>query len=1269
MMRRLYYLSMLACLALLTFVSGVKAQPGARRGEPNVLSTGYYVVDSDDNAPTPWRPNYFFVDTNYHAFEWRRVISGPRQFSAPGTYFFNPSYGNNFATMDTANEAMAGPFALNMGHSWNYYNSNYDSVYISSNGFIGFGTYAQASAGTPPAYCKGTPVDLLNSASSAPPAIIAALWADLDIRALGDSSRVYYRTATTLDTFMVNYYNFRLRPSSPNISSPASWTSGGGDRIFIKKFQIVLANSDSSIQFNYGPFSGSINNFPPVLAWRVFENSAAIGLVNGNGTQSTSVLYHTGGGVRWDAVNPGCKSCNKDFKQQGQYALKFRRWHNIVRAIKVTSPANNFEICLGSPVTPRATFKNVDSITQTFKVRFTLRNVVTGQTTYGQTVRVLNLLPGASIDTVFPNYNTNPNLLSQLGTFRACAIATSYDTLDQNIGDQWPFDDTVCIRVFGVRRVAQPFQDASNNYSPTSSGDIPDQQKWISLGCQVVEGEDATWDPPPPRDLNGAGYGVDGYHSPVIRLDRTDINGNIYNGAGVGDTLVSFPINLIGQQKAGFTFDYMRSGRQLYPYGYDADAMIGPEHRVIDIYGNTVRYPDSLVIEFKKPTEPGCNPAANGWTQVGVVYGDRDFEFKKFFMTLESRLLGAAPVNYFSADFRFRLRLAAKYDGAAFPPPTDDDDPYFVDNLTVQVPRKPEIEVMWVRCVNPYTKIPASQAVSLPVYVKVANNSANVAVAFPLTVLILDPGGDAKYNQTVTVNSLAGGTDSVVQMPNWNAQDAGSGGGATYVIHAWLNQPGYDTYEDDNGTYTKFTLDVEQQAGLTQEFAYDDGTIAPGSGDGNDVPNFTLITGDGMGFGGHNGSFATKFRLVTKDTIYGARVYFARSNQAHDGIRISLMNGAPGSCTPNDTIAQQGVQATFESTRQGGFFDQFWPYYFPKPIVLPGGADAPGTQGYYWIAVSQLGIDNMMNGGDVSRGGGAIRIYDPNGQTPGIPPVYSSPYGTQYKGEPAGNNGDVSCVWAMEQTAGSGGWSQWTPGSGWWPVETGVITPAASLAVTGHFSPYKNRGGGYTPMIRPLVSRSIMLPVSLVYLNGEARDGSSLLTWATAKESDNVGFYIERKNIDMTDDQFGKIGFVSSTGRNTDQSTGYSYADRNVHPGNYAYRLIQEDANGVQHVSNIVNVSISAPQNFVLEQNFPNPFNPSTVISFTLPASAPTTLVVYNTLGQVVRTLFNAPAEAGSVTVKWDGKDEAGNEVATGTYIYKLTSGQFSATRKMTLSK
>jgi hypothetical protein len=1231
------------------------------------------------------------MDTSYNRVEWSELWTGPQQNAPHGQYWFDYTHITQPSLMDTVDNCMAGPIYMQLGNHWNFYGTNYDSVYFSSNGFIGFRPYSEAVAGSPPMYQNGNAANLLSPSASLPHAIVAAFWADLDIRHGGpaDTSKVYYRTSPSVDTFFVNYYNFRLHPGGSNQAPPEGWTAPGANKLFIKKFQIVLASTDSSIQINYGGFTGSINGFPPTLAYLQFENNVSIGLTNETGSQTTSVLDGKAS-ARWDAVNTTCRICNKAWTQQKQWAYKFKRWHDVVTAVSVLYPPRNYEICLGTSVTPVASFKNVDAVSHSFEARFQIRNAVTAVAVYSRDKANLNIAPGATVTDTFQAYATNPNILSQLGTFNACAISSGYDTSGNSIGDQWPYDDTVCTTVFGVRRITVPFEDFSNNYSKTASADIPDQTLWISVGAQVVDGEGQTFDPPPPRVPSGDG--PDNFTSPVILMDRADINGNTYAGSNVGDTLTSFPINLQGKTKANLTFDFQRGGNISggYSWLYDFNTMQGPEATVLNSQNLTVYRPgDSMILEFKDPGQPGCNPAANSWHYITGIDGGHDFEFQKFFMSLTQNSatvnldgIGISQLtilNYFTADFRFRFRLKAKYDAASIPPPNDDLDPWYLDNPTVLVPLKPDIEVMWVRVVNPYTKVPASQAVSLPVYVKIANLSTAVSIAFPIRVEILDPNENTVYWQTVTVNTLQGGTDSVLQMPNWNAQNTTAGGGAEYIVNAWLDEPGYQADQSIIGTYTNFYLNVEQGPAAIQEFAYDDGGLTPGNGEGNAWPGITNITGQGMGFNGNSGSFAMKFTLATKDTFYGARVYFGSANQSPDYIRLSVLSGAPGACVPGDTLLQEGTQATLEAQRGGDYFDQYWPYYFPTPIILPGGSES-NSKGIYWLSCSQLATTTTMMGADVSRGGGTIREWDPLEITPHIEPIYDDPYGTQWS--TGSNNGNVSCVWALEVTPGSGSWGPWTPNIGWWPTNdvgsssspltttntSGVPLSWFTLPNAGYFID----GGSWTPMLRPIVSQSVLLPVQLVYLKGEPLDGAGSLTWATASERDNSGFEVQRKSVAVQDGMFGNIGFVGANETNSSTETGYSYLDRNVTPGTYAYRLVQTDINGAQHISNEVQITIDAPNNFSLNQNYPNPFTPgvgTTTLSFAVPVAAPATLIIYNQLGEVVNTLVDGNVDVGTHTIRWDGKDQGGSEVASGSYICKLVSGENSATIKMTVSK
>lgn len=93
------------------------------------------------------------------------------------------------------------------------------------------------------------------------------------------------------------------------------------------------------------------------------------------------------------------------------------------------------------------------------------------------------------------------------------------------------------------------------------------------------------------------------------------------------------------------------------------------------------------------------------------------------------------------------------------------------------------------------------------------------------------------------------------------------------------------------------------------------------------------------------------------------------------------------------------------------------------------------------------------------------------------------------------------------------------------------------------------------------------------------------------------------------------------------------------------------------------------PDRFNLEQNSPNPFNPSTTIGYQLPESGIVRLGIYNLLGQEVRVLVNERRNAGSFTATWDGTDALGRRVASGIYLYRIQTRGFSATKRMLLLK
>ena len=93
----------------------------------------------------------------------------------------------------------------------------------------------------------------------------------------------------------------------------------------------------------------------------------------------------------------------------------------------------------------------------------------------------------------------------------------------------------------------------------------------------------------------------------------------------------------------------------------------------------------------------------------------------------------------------------------------------------------------------------------------------------------------------------------------------------------------------------------------------------------------------------------------------------------------------------------------------------------------------------------------------------------------------------------------------------------------------------------------------------------------------------------------------------------------------------------------------------------------SVPQAFALAQNAPNPFNSNTVIRFALPQPSQVELAIYNLLGQPVTVLVQGPSAAGTFSVRWDGRDQAGRTVTSGVCLYQLRAGEYTEVRKLLL--
>lgn len=189
------------------------------------------------------------------------------------------------------------------------------------------------------------------------------------------------------------------------------------------------------------------------------------------------------------------------------------------------------------------------------------------------------------------------------------------------------------------------------------------------------------------------------------------------------------------------------------------------------------------------------------------------------------------------------------------------------------------------------------------------------------------------------------------------------------------------------------------------------------------------------------------------------------------------------------------------------------------------------------------------------------------------------------------------------------------------------------------------------------------IPVELISFTAVPVNKMVELNWITSTETNNKGFEIQRSEYSGQKSYWKKIGFVEGFGTTSEEHT-YFYTDNNPGAGQYLYRLKQIDYDGTFKLSQQVEVNITSPIRFALEQNYPNPFNPITKIKYSIPGISNVQMKVYDVLGEEVATLVNEKQQAGRYEIMFDG-----NNFATGIYLYRLTAGSYTETRKMILLK
>lgn len=219
-------------------------------------------------------------------------------------------------------------------------------------------------------------------------------------------------------------------------------------------------------------------------------------------------------------------------------------------------------------------------------------------------------------------------------------------------------------------------------------------------------------------------------------------------------------------------------------------------------------------------------------------------------------------------------------------------------------------------------------------------------------------------------------------------------------------------------------------------------------------------------------------------------------------------------------------------------------------------------------------------------------------------------------------------------------------------VGAGADICAANVTILGTYS------GSGTQCNAPL-------PVELIAFSAEVNNGRVTLQWQTATEVNNYGFEIERaeQNENRLQTEWITIGFAPGSG-NSNSVKYYSFVDNSIELGRFLYRLKQIDNDGGYDYSDVISVELSDPEQFALAQNFPNPFNPKTVIRYSMKEAGEVSIVIYDMAGNQTAVLVNEIKPAGSYIVEFDA-----STLASGVYTYTMTAGNFRDTKKLILMK
>lgn len=258
--------------------------------------------------------------------------------------------------------------------------------------------------------------------------------------------------------------------------------------------------------------------------------------------------------------------------------------------------------------------------------------------------------------------------------------------------------------------------------------------------------------------------------------------------------------------------------------------------------------------------------------------------------------------------------------------------------------------------------------------------------------------------------------------------------------------------------------------------------------------------------------------------------------------------------------------------------------------------------------------------------------------------------------------------WTINVAGPVGDWAACKQGSTWQAYEMTSGTASFTINAAKNADIELLMGNGNNPT----------LPVELSHFSARLTAQNYVqLAWVSQSETNVLGYYIYRNDKPELSSAAQICPLIHGT--NTSGAQNYSYLDTDLYEeGTYYYWLQNVDMDGSSNYHGYVSVILrieeeggtpSMPTVTMLEDAYPNPFNPSTMIPYQIKEGGKVRIDIYNTRGQLVRSFEENHETAGRYQINWNGRDSSGKELSSGVYLYKMSAKDYNSTKKIVLTK